>query len=64
MAMKHGSGDARYESPGYSAKYGSYSLMGQKSNKIITTQLVHVSEAGSSNGCEKEGRKGAVKSKL
>ena len=51
------SGDARYDSPGYSAKYGSYSLMGQKSKKIITTQLVHVNEAGSSNGCEKEGFK-------
>ena len=49
------SGDARYDSPGYSAKYGSYSLMCQKSKQIITTQLVHVTEAGSSNACEKEG---------
>ena len=49
------SGDARYNSPGYSAEYGSYSLMGQKSKKIITTQLVHVKEAGSSNACEQEG---------
>eukprot|EP00795_Rhopilema_esculentum_P013808 gene13808-4737_t len=47
------SGDARIDSPGYSAKYGSYSLMGQKSKKIVTAQLVHLKEAESSNACEK-----------
>ena len=49
------SGDIRYDSPGYSAQYKSYSLMGQKSTQIITAQLVHMREAGSSNACEKEG---------
>ena len=49
------SGDARFDSPGFSTKYGSYSLMAQLSKKIVTTKLVHVSEAGSSQGCEKEG---------
>ena len=47
------SGDAHFDSPGFSAKYGSYSLMAQLSKKIFTTKLVHVSEAGSSQGCEK-----------
>ena len=49
------SGDARFDSPGFSAKYGSYSLMAQISKKIVNTELVHVSEAGSSQACEKEG---------
>ena len=35
-------GDARMDSPGYSAKYGSYSLMDLESNKIIDTQLIQV----------------------
>ena len=49
------SADARFDSPEFSAKYGSYSLMGQKTKKNITTQLVHVKEAESSNACKKEG---------
>ena len=35
-------GDARCDSPGYSAKYGSYSLMDLETNKILDIQLVQV----------------------
>ena len=35
-------GDGRCDSPGYSAKYGSYSLMELESNKVIDVQLVQV----------------------
>ena len=49
------SGDGRFDSPGFCAKYGLYTMMGQTTNKIAATQLVHVSEAGSSVACEKIG---------
>ena len=35
-------GDGRYDSPGYLAKYGSYSLVELESNKVIDVQLVQV----------------------
>ena len=35
-------GDARMDSPGHSAKYGSYTLMDLERNKIIDTQLIQV----------------------
>ena len=35
-------GDARCDSPGYSAKYGSYTLMELSSGKILDFQLVQV----------------------
>ena len=35
-------GDARKDSPGHSAKYGSYTLMDLGSNKIVDTQLIQV----------------------
>ena len=49
------SGDGRFDSPGFSAKYGFYAMMGQTTNKIAATELVRVSEAGSSVACEKTG---------
>ena len=49
------SGDGRFDSPGLSAKYGLYTMMGQTTNKIAATELVHISEAGSSVACEKSG---------
>ena len=49
------SGDRRFDSPGFSAKCGLYTMMGQTTNKITATELVHVSEAGSSVACEKTG---------
>ncbi len=57
-------GDARCDSVGYNAKYGSYTLMdttgtteegGRK--KIVSTELIQVSEVASSNHMEVEGLK-------
>lgn len=42
------SGDGRCDSPGYSAKYCTYSLMDMSSNKIVTSNVVQVTEASSS----------------
>ena len=35
-------GDGRCDSPGHSAKYGTYSLMDAEQNKILDSQLVQV----------------------
>ena len=35
-------GDARCDSPGYSAKFGSYSLMDLNTNKIVDVRLIQV----------------------
>lgn len=35
-------GGGRCDSPGYSAKYGSYSLMDLETNKIVDLQLIQV----------------------
>ena len=37
-------GDARMDSPGHSAKYGSYSIMDLESNKILDVQMIQVIE--------------------
>ena len=37
-------GDARMDSPGHSAKYGTYSIMDLESNKILDVQMIHVIE--------------------
>ena len=37
-------GDARMDSPGYSAKYGSYTFMDLKHNVILDIELVQVSQ--------------------
>ncbi|XP_052443742.1 uncharacterized protein LOC127985712 isoform X2 [Carassius gibelio] len=47
------SGDMRADSPGHSAKYGSYTLMHLESNKILDIQLSN--EAGGIAHMEKEG---------
>ena len=49
------SGDGRCDSPGYSAKYGTYSLMDNATGFIIDYSLVQVTETGTSVGMEKEG---------
>ena len=43
------------DSPGYSAKYGTYTLMSSDSNKILDFHVVHVSTAGNSSRMEKKG---------
>lgn len=50
-------GDARCDSPGYSAKYGTYTLMDLEANKILTTNLVQCNEVASSTHMELEGLK-------
>ncbi|XP_057310004.1 uncharacterized protein LOC130648002 [Hydractinia symbiolongicarpus] len=56
-AAKEGNliGDGRSDSPGYSAKYGTYTLMSVDINKIIDFQVVHVRTAGNSSRMEKWG---------
>ena len=51
----HLSGDGRCNSPGYSAKYATYSLMDSATDLILDYSLVHESETGSSVAMEKEG---------
>ena len=51
----HFSGDGCCDSPGYSAKYGTYSMMNTASNKVIDFHVVHVSTAGNSSLMEKTG---------
>lgn len=50
-------GDGRCDSPGYSAKYCSYSLMDLESNKIIDVQLVQSNEVKGSTHMELLGLK-------
>ena len=47
--------DGHCDSPGYSAKYATYSLMDSATDLILDYSLVHVSETGSSAAMEKEG---------
>ncbi|XP_073700525.1 uncharacterized protein [Garra rufa] len=51
------SGNMRTDSPGHSAKYGSYTLMHLESNKILDVQLVQSNEVGGSAHMEKKGLK-------
>ncbi|KAK7912503.1 hypothetical protein WMY93_012714 [Mugilogobius chulae] len=50
-------GDMRADSPGHSAKFGSYTIMELESNKILDIQLVQSNEVGGSAYMEKEGLK-------
>ncbi|CAM4572641.1 unnamed protein product [Leuciscus chuanchicus] len=50
-------GDMRADSPGHSAKYGSYTTMDLQKNLIIDIQLVQSNEVGGSYHMEKEGLK-------
>ena len=60
-------GDARCDSPGQCAKYGSYTLMdadgsGEKgSRKIVDVQLVQVTEVKNFNHMEPEGMRRGLK---
>ncbi|XDV25561.1 hypothetical protein PO909_029461, partial [Leuciscus waleckii] len=55
------SGDCRSDSPGHCAKYGTYSLIEDRINKVLELQLVQSSEVPSSNWCEIEGLKRSVR---
>ncbi|XP_030215644.1 uncharacterized protein LOC115546106 isoform X2 [Gadus morhua] len=50
-------GDMRADSPGHSAKFGSYSLMNLENKTIMDIQLVQSNEVGGSYHMEKEGLK-------
>ncbi|XP_049324303.1 uncharacterized protein LOC111195039 isoform X2 [Astyanax mexicanus] len=50
-------GDMRADSPGHSAKYGTYSVMNLETNNIIDIQLIQSNEVGGSHNMEKEGLK-------
>ena len=54
-------GDGRSDSPGCSAKYGTYSLMSPDLNKIVDFFVVHVSTARNSSRMEKKGCKLCLK---
>ena len=55
-------GDGRCDSPGHSAKYGTYTLMDDDSGKVVAFSVVQVSEVTSSNAMEKEGFQRCIKS--
>ena len=55
-------GDGRCDSPGHSAKYGTYTLMDKKSNLIVKFSLMQVTEVSSSNAMEYEGCKRSLNS--
>ncbi|XP_039518795.1 uncharacterized protein LOC120473159 isoform X2 [Pimephales promelas] len=48
-------GDMRADTPGHSAKFGSYTLMHVETNKILDLQLIQSNEVGGSHHMEKEG---------
>lgn len=54
-------GDSRADSPGHCAKFGTYSLLDTKLNKIVCVKLVESKEVASSNHMELEGLKRALK---
>ena len=53
----HFGGDGRCDLPGYSAKYGTYSLLSAQLNKVIDFHVVHVSTVENSSRMEVEGLK-------
>ena len=55
-------GDGRCDSSGHSAKYGTYTLMDEKTNLIIEFSVVQVTKVTSSNAMEYEGCKRTLNS--
>ena len=49
------SGDGRCDSPGFNAKYGMYSMMDNRTSKVLHFEVINVGETGSSSRMEKEG---------
>ena len=50
-------GDGRCNSPGYSPKYGTYTLMNSKPREILDFNVIHVPQAGNSAKMELAGLK-------
>ena len=50
-------GDGWCDSPGYSAKYGTYTMMKEESHKIVDFEVCHVKQTTSSQAMEKRGFK-------
>ena len=48
-------GDGRCDSPGHCAKYGTYTVMDENTNKILDFEVIQVTEVSSSNAMEAEG---------
>jgi len=48
-------GDGRCDSPGHSAKYGTYSFLDTQTGKVVNTTVIPVTEVANSNAMEKEG---------
>ncbi len=55
-------GDGRCDSPGHSAKYGTYTVMDESTKKVVEFNVVQVTEATSSNAMEYEGCKRTLNS--
>eukprot|EP00795_Rhopilema_esculentum_P016153 gene16153-7518_t len=53
-------GDGRCDSPGFSAKYGTYTVMDTNTMKILDFSVVHVGTVSSSNAMEKQGLKNCL----
>ncbi|PIK51967.1 hypothetical protein BSL78_11115 [Apostichopus japonicus] len=53
-------GDGRCDSPGFSAKYCSYSLMDVSSEKVVDMELVQVSETGASQEWKQWASRGSL----
>ena len=51
------SGDGRCDSPGHNAKYGTYTMIDQQTDKIVDFHVVQVTEVNNSNAMEREGFK-------
>ena len=49
------SGDGRCDSPGHTAKYGTYTVMDSETDKVVDFQIVQKSEVKNSSVMEKEG---------
>ena len=48
-------GDGRCDSPGHSAKYGTYTMLDVESDKIVNFKVISVCEVKNSNAMEKKG---------
>ena len=55
-------GDSRCDSPGFSAKYGTYTVMDTNTMKILDFSFVHVGTLSSSNAMKKQGLKNCLQS--